>query len=298
MARAPFSVFKRNSRDRTTGKPVVRFVARFFDEDGNVRKTKTLEATSATKATLEAKGLLDKGEGIEQADPLVLDFLAAFWKVDSDYSKMKSLRGRALSLKYVEINRMIVAKHLGEPLKGIRLHSLSVPRIERIILDLAAKGVGSRSINCVLQALRVPVSDYSRKHRVPDPLMYLGKVAETPKERGTLSIDEIGKIVELRAESPRLRCAVLLGALCGLRLGEAAGLQWGDVDEAAGMIHVIHNWQAGEGVKAPNAAPSETFPSLPPSLRPWTFARPRRPRAPASCYGTIRTRNGPRIRMR
>ena len=71
MARAPFSVFKRNSRDRVTGKPVLRYVARFFDEDGNVLKTKTLEATSETKATLEAKGLLDTGEGAVQADPLV-----------------------------------------------------------------------------------------------------------------------------------------------------------------------------------------------------------------------------------
>ena len=260
MARAPFSVFRRNSRDRVTGKPVLRYVARFFDEDGNIVKTKTLEATSATKATLEAKKLLDTGEGAVQADPLVLDFLAAFWKVDSDYSKMKALRGRALSLKYVEINRMIVAKHLGEPLKGIRLHSLSVPRMERIILDLSAQGVGPRSINTVLQALRVPVSDYARKHRVPDPLQYLGKVAEAPKERGTLSIDEIAKIVELRGESPRLRCAVLLGALCGLRLGEACGLQWGDVDEAAGMIHVIHNWQAGEGVKAPKCGSKRDVP--------------------------------------
>jgi integrase len=173
---------------------------------------------------------------------------------------MKALRGRPLSLKYVDINRMIVAKHLGEPLKGIRLHSLNVPRMEKIILDLSAKGTGPRSINCVLQALRVPVSDYARKRRIPDPLMYLGKVAEAPKERGTLSIDEIARIVELREESPRIRCAILLGGLCGLRLGEVAGLQWGDVDEAAGMVHVIHNWQAGEGVKAPKCGSKRDVP--------------------------------------
>jgi hypothetical protein len=55
MARAPFSVFERNSRDRVTGKPV----ARFFDEDRNVVKAKTLGPTIAAKATLEAKSLLD-----------------------------------------------------------------------------------------------------------------------------------------------------------------------------------------------------------------------------------------------
>jgi integrase len=260
MARAPFSIFKRNSRDRITKKPVGRFVARFFDEDGNVLKTRTLEATSATKATLEAKSLLDKGEGAAGADPLVLDFLADFWKIDSSYAKLKALRGRPLSLHYVEINALIVKKHLGEPLKGVRLRSLNVTRMERIVLELDAKGVNPRSINTVLQALRVPISDYARKHRVPDPLQYLGRVAEKPRERGTLSIDEIGKIIELRDESPRLRCALLLGALCGLRLGEAVGLQWGDIDGAAGMLHVVHNWQAGEGLKAPKCGSGRDVP--------------------------------------
>jgi integrase len=261
MARAPFSVFKRESRDRATKKPVVRYVARFFDEDGDVVKTKTLEATSLRNATLEAKSLLDKGEGVAKADPLVLDFLADFWKMDSDYAKMKALRGRPLSIRYIEINASIIKKHLGEPLKGVRLHSLSVPRMERIVLDLSAAGVNPRTINCLIQGVRVPVTDFSRRHRVPDPLQYLGRVAERPRERGTLSIDEIAKIIELRDESPRYRCAILLGALCGLRLGEARGLEWGDVDEAAGLVHVVHNFvDDREGSKAPKCGSKRDVP--------------------------------------
>lgn len=161
MARAPFSVFKRNSRDRATGKPVVRFVVRFFDEDGNVVKTKTLEATKLKVATLKAKALLDQDEGVAKADPLVLDFLADFWKIDSDYAKMKKLRGRTLSYHYVEINALIVKKHLGPSLKGVRLHSLSVPRLERIILDLSAAGVNPRTINGLIGAVRVPLTHFS-----------------------------------------------------------------------------------------------------------------------------------------
>jgi hypothetical protein len=249
VARAPFSIFKRSSRDRVTGKPVLRYVARFIDEDGKIVKTKTLEATNPTKAALEAKSLLDKGDGAKTSNPLVLDFLADFWKADSDYGKMKALRGRPLSLKYTEINGLIVGKHLGEPLKGVRLQSLNVTRLERIVLDMAAKGTNPRTINTVIQALRVPVSDYARKHRMPDPLMYLGKVAERPKVRGTLSIDEISKIVELRDESPRVRLAFLLGALCGLRLGEAAG-----------MLHIVHNYQEGEGLKAPKCGSARDVP--------------------------------------
>jgi integrase len=239
----------------------VRYVARFFDEDGNIVKTKTLGATSQTKATLEAKALLDTGEGVAKADPLVLDFLADFWKIESDYAKMKALRGRPLSIHYVEINALVAKKHLGGPLKGVRLHSLSVPRMERIVLDPSAAGVNPRSINSIIGAVRVPVSDFSRRHRVPDPLQYLGRVAERPRERGTLSIDEIAKIVELRDESPRLRCGILLGALCGLRLGEARGLEPGDIDAPAGLLHIVHNYvDDREGSKAPKCGSKRDVP--------------------------------------
>ncbi len=258
--RAPFSIFKRTSRDRATGKSVIRYCARFFDEDGNIVLTKTLKATAKTAAVCEAKALYDRGEGRAKCDPFILDFLADFWRVDSDYAKMKRLRGRPLSLHYVEINAMIIKKHFGVPLKSIRLHQLNESLMEKIVLGLSAAGVGPRSINSLIQAVRVPVSDWARRNRVADPLQYLAHVAETPKERGTLSVDELARIIELREESPRLRCAILLGALCGLRLGEAVGLQWEDVDEVAGMLHIVHNWQAGEGVKAPKCGSRRDVP--------------------------------------
>lgn len=249
--RAPFSVFKRPSRDRATGKEVVRFVARYFDEEGTVVRTRTLQATNKTAAVLEAKRLLDKGEGIASADPLALDFLLAFWRSDSTYARMKALQGHPLSKGYVSNNAAVISKHLAGPLKGVRLRQLSTSRMERVVLDLSDSGVNPRTLNYLLQAVRVPITDYSRKHRIPDPLQYLPRAAEHPRERGTLSLDEVAKIAALEGESPRVRAAVLLGALCGLRLGEARGLQWQDVDAEAGLLHIRHNWVDTEGAKGP-----------------------------------------------
>ena len=259
--RAPFLVFKRNSRDRVTRKSVVRFCVRFFDDDGAVVLTKTLKATNKTAAVIEAKGLHDRGDARAKSDPLVLDFLADFWKIDSNYAKMKALRGRALSIHYVEISAMVVKKHLGERLKNVRLHQLTVPLMEKTILNLSETGASARTINAVIAAVRVPISDWARHNRVPDPLQYLGRIAENPRARGTLSVDEIAKIIELRSESPRVRCAVLLGALCGLRLGEVRGLEWSDVDEASGMLHVVHNYvDDREGVKGPKCGSRRDVP--------------------------------------
>jgi integrase len=42
---------------------------------------------------------------------------------------------------------------------------------------------------------------------------------------------------------------MLLGCLCGMRIGEVRGLQWGDIKD--GLICIRHNWQDGEGLKNP-----------------------------------------------
>lgn len=45
MAGSPFSIFRRNMKDKA-GKTVVKYCARFFDDDGNIVATKTLAAVT------------------------------------------------------------------------------------------------------------------------------------------------------------------------------------------------------------------------------------------------------------
>ncbi len=267
MASTPFSIFKRSTVEKATGKNVVKYCARFYDDDGAIVKTKTLAASTPSKAAIEAKSMLDTGGGTAQTNPLALDFLRDFWKQDSDYVKMKRLKGRPLSARYIDICAAVVKKHLSTPLKGIRLHALTVNRMERIVLDFAAAGMNPRSINYVIGAVKVPISHHARRNRTPDPLQYLGLVAYTPKQRGVLSIDEIKKIIELESESPRVIAAMLLGSLGGLRLGEVRGLQWADVDEGQGLVHIVGNYvDAREGRKSPKYGSTRDVPLTAPVL--------------------------------
>ncbi len=258
MARAPFSVFKRTSTD-SQGKKSTSFSARFFDPDGKVVRTKALKATSATKAHTEAKALLEAGEAKKPDNPLVLDFLRDFWKADSPYAQMKALRGKPLSARYILTSETAIRVHWTPYLEGVRLRALTIDLVEAAILDLSNKGKSPRIINVGLQAIRVPMADYSRRNRQPDPLTYCRPLSETPKERGILTIDEISKIVGMADENPRARCAVLLGALCGLRMGECFGLEPGDID--GNIIHIVHNWvDDKEGIKAPKCGSKRDVP--------------------------------------
>jgi integrase len=261
---APFSVVRRTLTDKNTGKTSICLEARFFDESGAVVKTKRLNATNKTAAVLEAKRLLDKGAGSRE-NPPVLDFLLDFWRIDSDYAKMKALKGRPLSVGYIRTNASAIKNHLSGPFVGLKLLSLNSTKMEKAILSLADNGMSPRMINYTVQAVRVAVTDWARKRRIPDPLEYIGRAAETPKERGTLTAKEVGKIIALEVESPRGKAAVLLGCLCGLRLGECRGLLWGDVDGET--IKIVHNYvDEKEGLKGPKCGSRRTVP-IPSAVR-------------------------------
>jgi len=92
-----------------------------------------------------------------------------------------------------------------------------------------------------------------KRNRLADPLAAVEKLAERPWERGALSVAELQRIIALN-ESPSVKAGVLLASLCGLRLGECCGLMPEDMDNAAGMLTVQHDFIEGEGLKGPKGS--------------------------------------------
>lgn len=263
MARAPFSIFTRLGKD---GKKA--YSARFFDVEGAVIKTAVLrDAKNATAAGRIAAKMLADGVISTASNPFALEYLISFWQRDSDYARGRALRGVVLSEQYLKINRYLISRHLSGPLKGKRLLDITPMFLEKLVLKMSKDGSKSRTINSSLQALRVPYGFFCRQHRLANALTSVEKVAYVPKERGILTADEIGQVIALEGESPRAVAGVLLGALCGLRLGEVRGLQWEDIDEAAGTIHICHNAvDAMEGLKGPKWGSSREVPAPAPVL--------------------------------
>lgn len=263
MARAPFSIYARSGRD---GKKF--YSARFFDTDGTVIKSVVLrEAKSVTAASRLASKMLADGVVSNSKNPLALEYLESFWKPDSDYVRGRALRGVVLSTNYITINGYLVAKHLSKALKGKRLLEVTPLFLEKLVLKMDKEGCSARTINTTLQALKVPFGYFCRQHRLANALTSVEKLRESPRERGILTADEIGRVIALEGESPRAVASVLLGALCGLRLGEVRGLQWEDIDEAGGTITICHNTvNAKEGLKGPKWKSIRTVPAPAPVL--------------------------------
>lgn len=242
----PFSVFKRAN---TKGK--VFYSARFQDENHKILKTVALKVTTKKDAILKAAELLNQGNIIVGISPDALFYVKGFWKRDSEYVVGRSLRADALSESYIRTSECNL-RHFYSFLEGKKLLDLKPAQLERHIQDLIKKGVGLWTVNMGLVSLKTVMKYYCRMNRVPNPIELVENLKNRPKERGVLSLDELHEIFGLQDVSPRIRCAIALGALCGMRLGEVRGLLVEDIDFEAHVIHVQHNYVTKiEGVKKP-----------------------------------------------
>jgi len=228
-------------------------MARFYDTDGKIVRTQTFpEARTSTAAARKAEALLKEGIIANAANPDALVYLRGFWTRESDYVRGRALRGVVLSDAYLSITLCVLNKHLAPKITGMRLLDLDADFVEGFILDLSASGVSPRTVNAVLDGLRTPIKYFCKRNRLADPLASVERLAERPKERGVLSVAEIQKIIALN-ESPRVKAGVLLAALCGLRLGEVIGILPEDIDKAASMLTVQHNY-IGRELKGPKGS--------------------------------------------
>jgi integrase len=284
-SRNPYLIIERQLKGGTV------YMARFYAEDGSIARTITLKgAKNKTAATRMAEKRHDEGVIPNSANPDAMTYLDSFWRRESEYVRGRALRDVILSERYLEENRLVIKKHLKKHLKGRQLLELTADLLESATQELAEAGVGPRRINVAMQAVRVPMAFFCKKKRIENPLAGLEKVAEHTRERGTLSAAELAKIIALKNESPRAKTGVLLGALCGLRLGECRGLLWEDIDEEAGEIHITHNFvDVREGSKAPKAGSSRTVPLPAPVLDELRRCRESAPRGAAYVLWNDRT---------
>lgn len=235
--------------------------------NNKIVKTITLKATIRREAVLEGKAYFDKYM-TEQANKVqtnkTSDFIAAycidFWREDSMYALDKKIeRNKKLSRAYLYNNRLKAEKELKEFFSTITFSELSTDAIKNMLRKLDERGYSQRHKNAVLHALKVPYNYYCSNHEEIRQIV-IKKVKEERKERGALTIDEVRRIVQLQYPDVRIKCAILLGCLCGLRAGEIRGLKWQDVSESDGIITIKHSYVDTEGLKSTKTDRARTVP--------------------------------------
>jgi integrase len=221
------------------------------------KKQRRFEAEQEARAMLPSLTLEPKGSG-----GTFLEYILAFWKSDSPYAKeCVATRGKPLSNGYIKHHYDDIRLHVEnfEGFKDITLRELTPILIRDWRTWLAGKGFKGGRINKVMQAMTVPVHyAKSRGEIEKDPFEGIKAVPEVVKEKGVLTNEEVIAIINLPSFYPQGRLGVLLGALCGLRLGEVRGIKWGDIGD--GVIKIQNNFIDEDGLKKPKCESLGTVP--------------------------------------
>lgn len=257
-----YRVVRRTKAVEGKAKPVVYYQVRYLDDAGKIIKTKNLPDVKTEAAAIRhAEKEIEAGILPGSRDPFALQYCQKFWAEDSPYFKTKKIRGRPLSESYRQ-SGVYGLKHFEAYLAGKKMSEIKPDPFQQYADDLAESGVNPRSINLAIEAVRRPVSIFCDKHKIANPLENIEKYEQKPKKRGILTPEEIGKIVAYDAD-PRARLIVLLGALCGLRMGEARALQMGNVDFENRRLQIVENvvFRKEEGTKGPKCDSFRTVPA-------------------------------------
>jgi integrase len=273
-----------DTKDRKTKKIIIKWQARVYDRESTDpnKRIKTINLDSPvtqvrgkgeSAARIEAEkrvqdlinhGLLSKSL---DSDPLVSDYLLSYWKYIPKKNDLRELRKDSRSVTHLKNEYSVIKTHWVPVLGMTRMSKLKLETIDAIMLKWNQEGVQNNSINRRLDPVKSAIRSWAKKNRIPNPLEYLEPATKEPvTPRGVISLEEISKIIDLNI-SPRLKLAILLGGLCGLRKGEVRGLLWEDVNMEKNIINIRHNWVSDEeGIKDPKFQSFRTVP-LPGSIK-------------------------------
>jgi integrase len=141
----------------------------------------------------------------------------------------------------VELYESVVRVHLKPRLGRIVLAKLTREQVARALAD-AGRTLAPSSTSRVYVILGAALDDAVKSDRIrSNPVRKLSAPSFDRSERTTWTVAEINAFLDAMA-GDRHAPLYAFAIATGLRQGELLGLQWGDVDQEAGVIRVVRQW--------------------------------------------------------
>tara|TARA_R100000808_G_scaffold5300_1_gene16217 strand:+ start:4106 stop:5167 length:1062 start_codon:yes stop_codon:yes gene_type:complete len=207
---------------------------------------------AATEYERQVRTRLLYGQPVDgkPASPLFADYAPEWLQMYAEvYNKPSTADNRRAKLR----------KHLVPLLGKYRLEEITTRHIDRLISQLQARGLGNRTVNHMLELLRVMLGvavEWGQLSAVPK--MRRLKVLDMPPRY--LSQEEADRLLDHVPDDHR--CLILTALRTGLRKGELLGLQWSDIDLDHSMITVARTLYQGTA-QAPKSGKTRQVPISP-----------------------------------
>jgi integrase len=200
------------------------------------RRQKSVFAESEADAIAELKKLHGRtaaGHVLNSTTPTVATYLEDWYALNSDTWRPSTRRSY----------RSAIDRYLVKAFGPMRLEQLSPLAIQKWLTAHKTEHGARRRITLAHAVLRSALSEATRLQLVSVNPAELVRVPK-PKSRAItpLSIDEATAFLKV-AGGHRLGALFSVALACGLRLGEATGLRWDDVDLESGEVRIRQQLQ-------------------------------------------------------
>jgi len=203
--------------------------------DGTRQRKTAYAPTQAEAVDLLRKlgGRAANGQLLTTTTPTVATFLEDWFSTNSDTWRPSTKRGY----------RGAIDLYLVPPFGPLRLEQLTPAAIQKWLTKHKTEHGARRRITLAHATLRSALADAQRLQLVSINAATLVKVPKPPKRAITsLSIDQATTFLKA-AQKHRLGGLFSVALACGLRLGEATGLSWDNVNLESGEVRVRRQLQ-------------------------------------------------------
>jgi len=262
MARKPISILKRP----TSKKGKYTYYIKLWNENKGKYSTPRSAAsiatelgldesryspTSKTGALLIGQELLKRnGVLTKKSDSLFADYCAMMWDWDkSPYIQGRIARGLRIGRSHALHSKRFIENYVQPAFPSMKLSALRAYMLEKFILTLKKEsGLRNRTINGIIDAIKTPLKEGVRLGLLDvDPSASLQKLGDDRRAKGIPTEKEISELLSIDLD-PRIRCTIMLGAVCGLRLGEIQALKICNIER--NTLNISSSWSKMEGIKS------------------------------------------------
>lgn len=252
-----FYLYKR----KRAGKPSV-WYARFRSPGGVVGSPICTDQLDQKAARQWAIKRLTSAPPLPMRKPKVKTFkewAAPWWRFETcPYIREKLANGYNISKAYAESRRSYLDQHLIPEFGNRSLSELTPAMFRDFKMRLLSEGkYAPGTINKIIGTARIMFSySFTMGELETNPVAPVKELKETPRERGTITLDELARLFGPAAVSNvwkgelRHYTLNLIAASTGLRLGECQVLRVQDIDRE-GFVRVAHSWDDRHGMSAP-----------------------------------------------
>jgi integrase len=215
---------RRNKEGKITG-----YRGSYFTPDGKRRYVSAKRKSEAEKLLRKAMTDADRGLIFDATNQSVSEYMTRWLE---DFAKAN------LASRTYHNYKLQIREHIVPALGKMKLSKLDTPNIQALYtakLQAGLKPASIRYIHAVLHCALEKAVDLRLIARNPAASARPPKIYQ--EEITPLDVEQAHVLLEA-AKGDRFECLYVLSLTCGLRMGEALGLKWSDIDFDVGTLRV------------------------------------------------------------